>query len=201
MKHKIKVGELYLVGESYTETIKGTVRGDTTAVYSRNVGEQSAYEFTNDINKASEYDRVTACDYVFGILDRQRNGHYLGEIKLFDAVEGETVIHCNIEKNARLIAQILDFDANGMEYDWYEQHLGLLEKHQPHWVSVEERLPEPHEYVLCCGRKGGCFVGWTLDNADVVKANGHGRAFVHGGNARTFTHWMPLPEPPQEGES
>ena len=66
------------------------------------------------------------------------------------------------------------------------------------WHRVEEELPEPHEYVLCCGKKGGCFVGWTLDNADVIKANGHGRAFVHGGNARTFTHWMPLPEPPKE---
>ena len=66
------------------------------------------------------------------------------------------------------------------------------------WHRVEDELPEPHEYVLCCGKKGGCFVGWTLDNADVVKANGHGRAFVHGGNARTFTHWMPLPEPPKE---
>lgn len=66
------------------------------------------------------------------------------------------------------------------------------------WHRVEDGLPGPHEYVLCCGKKGGCFVGWTLDNADVVKANGHGRAFVHGGNARTFTHWMPLPEPPKE---
>jgi hypothetical protein len=66
------------------------------------------------------------------------------------------------------------------------------------WHRVEEELPEPHEYVLCCGKKGGCFVGWTLDNADVVKANGYGRAFVHGVNARTFTHWMPLPEPPKE---
>lgn len=72
-----------------------------------------------------------------------------------------------------------------------------LKAAQPHWVSVEDELPEPHEYVLCCGKKGGCFVGWTLDNADVVKANGHGRAFVHGGNARTFTHWMPLPSAPE----
>ena len=85
MKYKIKVGNKYLVGESYTETIKGTVRGDTTAVFSRNVGEMSAYDFTDNVEKASEYDRVTACDYVAGIMDRQRNGHYLGNITLFDA--------------------------------------------------------------------------------------------------------------------
>ena len=40
----------------------------------------------------------------------------------------ETVVHCNVEKNARLIAQILDFDDEGMEYDWYEQHIDLLAK-------------------------------------------------------------------------
>ena len=66
------------------------------------------------------------------------------------------------------------------------------------WHRVEDELPGQHEYVLFCGKKYGCFVGWTLDNADVIKANGHGRAFVHGGNARTFTHWMPLPDPPKE---
>ena len=66
------------------------------------------------------------------------------------------------------------------------------------WHRVEEELPEPHKNVLCMGRKGGCFVGWSIDNADTVKANGYGRAYVHGGNARSFTHWMPLHEPPKE---
>ena len=53
----------------------------------------------------------------------------------------ETVVHCNVEKNARLIAQILDFDAEGMEYDWYEQHIDLLAKNlepkRGEWVGVE----------------------------------------------------------------
>ena len=31
--------------------------------------------------------------------------------------------HCNLEENARLIAQILDFDDEGMVFDWYEQHI------------------------------------------------------------------------------
>jgi hypothetical protein len=68
------------------------------------------------------------------------------------------------------------------------------------WHRVEEELPEQHKDVLCMGRKGGCFVGWSIDNADTVKANGYGRAYMHGGNARSFTHWMPLPEPPKEDE-
>ena len=66
------------------------------------------------------------------------------------------------------------------------------------WHRVEEELPKPHKNVLCMGRKGGCFVGWSIDNADRVKAKGYGRAYVHGGKARSFIHWMPLPEPPKE---
>lgn len=32
-------------------------------------------------------------------------------------------VHCNLEENARLIAQILDFDDAGRVFDWYEQHI------------------------------------------------------------------------------
>lgn len=62
------------------------------------------------------------------------------------------------------------------------------------WISVEERLPEGHEYVLCCGSKGGQFVGWVAQSVRGKKAY----AFQHGGNGRRITHWRPLPEPPKE---
>lgn len=82
MKYNIKVSEKWLIGESATETIKGTVRGDTTAVYSRMVGEMSAYEFTDCRKEAASFDRITLCDYLRGIVERQNYGHYLGEIKV-----------------------------------------------------------------------------------------------------------------------
>lgn len=82
MKYNIKVGDLWLVGESATETIKGTVRGDTTAVYSRMVGEMSAYVFVDYRREAASFDRITLCDYLRGIVERQNYGHYLGEIKV-----------------------------------------------------------------------------------------------------------------------
>lgn len=31
--------------------------------------------------------------------------------------------HCNLKENAQLIAMILDFDDEGMVFDWYEQHI------------------------------------------------------------------------------
>lgn len=113
MKYNIKVGEKYLVGESMTETIKGTVVGDTTAVFSRMVGEMSAYEFCENVDEASCFDRTTACDYIRGIMERQIYGYYVGDIKVFDADHEETIVHCNHEENAKMIAYILDIDASG----------------------------------------------------------------------------------------
>jgi hypothetical protein len=66
----------------------------------------------------------------------------------------------------------------------------------PKWIPVTERLPESiHEYVLCCGEKGGQFVGWVGEGRIV---NGKACAFQHGGRGRYITHWMPLPQPPKE---
>lgn len=123
MKYKIKVGNKYLVGENANETLKGTVRGDTTAVYSRFVGEMSAYDFSDNIEDADAKDAVTACDYVRGIMERQSYGFYMGEIKIVDADDEETVAHCNLEENAKIIAHIMEFDSKNMVYDWYEQHI------------------------------------------------------------------------------
>ena len=64
----------------------------------------------------------------------------------------------------------------------------------PRWVRCKDAVPEPHKNALFCGKKGGMFVGWTYGYGE----DGVFRAFVHGGNARTVTHWMPLPEPPKE---
>lgn len=128
MNYKIKCGNKYLVGESIKETLKGTLRGDTTAVYSRLVGEMSAYDFCDNIDEATEFDRVTATDYVRGIMERQKYGFYIGEIKLVDSSCAETVAHCNMKENALIVAMIMDFDAQGKVFNWYEQHIAQVEE-------------------------------------------------------------------------
>ena len=65
----------------------------------------------------------------------------------------------------------------------------------PRWIPVEERLPELHTKVLCCGVKGGRFIAeldtWGYEkHLCWDKKNGRGCPEV--------THWMPLPEPPKD---
>jgi hypothetical protein len=60
------------------------------------------------------------------------------------------------------------------------------------WISVTERLPEDGEWVWCYGPNRGCeaaciskyWDGWVgTDRKNLV--------------AGAYTHWMPLPEPPE----
>lgn len=65
------------------------------------------------------------------------------------------------------------------------------------WIPVTERFPERDVQVL----------GWYKDNPfsqyrpEVVSWNGNGWVFVYAHRYVTnVTHWMPLPEAPEEGE-
>jgi hypothetical protein len=65
------------------------------------------------------------------------------------------------------------------------------------WISVEDRLPEDEAACLVTDGKG-CSVsiffeefGW-MDFDDYYSASAFGKGDV--------THWMPLPEPPEEAK-
>lgn len=74
-----------------------------------------------------------------------------------------------------------------------------VQQERDRWISVEEKMPEPMEWVLCW-----CFGGLArvlrydnvADDWDFTVLNGHGYAFTRD----TVTHWRPLPEGPEEGE-
>lgn len=60
------------------------------------------------------------------------------------------------------------------------------------WISVEDRLPESEEYVLCCTlAKNG-----TQNIIRGYYSNGMWRVGMNS----NVTHWMPLPKLPKEGE-
>lgn len=76
------------------------------------------------------------------------------------------------------------------------ENAALREK-VPQWISVEDRLPIDRlsKYLVAFRDAGGSIVdmaryfpsdGWTCDNWEVPQ--------------NLITHWMPLPDAPEEGE-
>lgn len=66
------------------------------------------------------------------------------------------------------------------------------------WISVEDRLPEEGEYVLCVLKGfnyGGKIQVCKFVPADKFKDKPYFEHFRNG--FPSVTHWMPLPEPPK----
>ena len=63
------------------------------------------------------------------------------------------------------------------------------------WISVKDRLPYDGEKVLVHIDGGNIRIGWYVVNRDGAS----GFELSHGGFVLLdyFTHWMPLPEPPE----
>ena len=57
------------------------------------------------------------------------------------------------------------------------------------WISVDERLPENGEYVLCVSGAG--IIQIALFDSSV---------YVYGFYSNSVTHWQPLPAPPAKEE-
>lgn len=60
------------------------------------------------------------------------------------------------------------------------------------WISVEDRLPEPMEWVLCYGKDGYTLIDFVVESW-MDFTNKDSSWFK-----RAFTHWCPLPEPPKQ---
>lgn len=108
--------------------------------------------------------------------------------------EGECKDCAMHEDKQRCQENLLDKAAEAIERLTAE-NAALREKQR--WIPVTERLPERDVQVL----------GWYKDNPfsqyrhEVVAWNGNGWVFVYAHRYVTnVTHWMPLPEAPEEGE-
>ncbi len=68
-------------------------------------------------------------------------------------------------------------------------HIKELESQLPRWIPVKERLPENWVGVIVYGKEIGVLNnGWTVD----------GKWFDQTTILDDITHWMPLPEGPEE---
>lgn len=93
---------------------------------------------------------------------------------------------------------------NGVHYEWISFREDI--DHQPtasQWISVEDRLPEYQEKVLCFYENG--FMGTAVFygiSADPHKSSNDFASYSHDYMTENskIKFWMPLPEPPKENE-
>ena len=92
---------------------------------------------------------------------------------------------------------------NKWEFEMVEHPQGEYVKYSdgPQWVSVRERLPERDIEVLVALK--GCMTGKRIQRtANIVKADDHNWESdgFEIANCWDITHWMPLPNPPEESD-
>lgn len=98
---------------------------------------------------------------------------------------------CDIDECSQMVYSAAD----QIERD--QKEIAELREKLPKWISVKERLPIDRlkKYLVAFRDTGGSIVdmaryfpsdGWTCDNWDVPQ--------------NLITHWMPLPEAPEEGD-
>ena len=76
------------------------------------------------------------------------------------------------------------------------ENAALREK-VPQWISVEEKLPEPGTRVIATD---GVFVGEAIFARD-SRWSGYGGGILRDCIGSVVTHWMPLPEAPEENNA
>ena len=127
----------------------------------------------------------------------------------------DTWISCDVNKVGMDAADLIERltaenEELRKEIEWKDMVIALAQRKQveaeaerdalrekQRWIPVTERFPERDVQVL----------GWYKDNPfsqyrpEVVAWNGNGWVFVYAHRYVTnVTHWMPLPEAPEEGE-
>ena len=65
------------------------------------------------------------------------------------------------------------------------------------WISVNDRLPENLQGILVCHKTGTIYAGGFYEGPDKFSLNAFAGAPTI--DIDNFTHWMPLPSPPNQG--
>ena len=112
------------------------------------------------------------------------------------------------------LEQVIENQQNVIElwakkYAELEQQLAEAKAKIPQWIPVTERLPKPRATVLAVDNSGDIGVCTFVNTKFVGECLGFEVYLNDGGWDRSaskvigeyITHWMPLPEPPNNGEN
>lgn len=118
-----------------------------------------------------------------------------------NGIECENVLHTDAA------AAIEDLQAKISELgESYSANLVAAQNAQPHWVSVENELPEPNIQCLVRDDDNNCAVGYYRQDVKAWDSPFFGwlerddEYYEDGDLCRIgkVVAWMPIPEPPQE---
>ena len=97
------------------------------------------------------------------------------------------------------------FEGKVLDEWWFEEKIAKIADYMvshsvtvQEWISVDDRLPEEGEYVLCVLKGfnyGGKIQVCKFVPADKFKDKPYFEHFRNG--FPSVTHWMPLPQPPK----
>ena len=92
------------------------------------------------------------------------------------------------EHNGWALNETLDQAADAIE-----------ELSKPRWIPVTERLPKEEEIYWCYTNMGiMCECRWTNNRWGLGESDKWGWNIMDVPQYQKVTHWMPLPEPPEE---
>ena len=111
----------------------------------------------------------------------------------------------DVRKKLVEILKQAPFEGKVLDEWWWEEKIKMIADYLiangvtvQEWISVNDRLPEEGEYVLCVLKGfnyGGKIQVCKFVPADKFKDKPYFEHFRNG--FPSVTHWMPLPEPPK----
>ena len=101
--------------------------------------------------------------------------------------EGCPYDNSGVEESCSAKLKKLNFDAAD----------AIEELSKPGWIPVSERLPEAFTPVIVCRKSTQGKTTATVEQG-MLTVNGWWK--VYGTRTKAVTHWMPLPQPPEEAQ-
>ena len=164
------------------------------------LSEQELKDYGVDIDALNAFKFLTGPETVLALLDeRERNQQYIKRRDQENEDIALTVGKLRVELEAEK-KRIAELEAEPVSQTYKLNELSGNSPVTPDgWISCSERMPNDKQYVWCWGKSYGwteCdtfegYYDWSRNKWWAVTDDGEEPA-------SKVTHWMPLPEPPQE---
>lgn len=163
------------------------------------LSEQELKDYGVDIDALNAFKFLTGPETVLALLDeRERNQQYIKRRDQENEEIALTVGKLRVELEAAE-KRIAELEAEPVSQTYKLNELsGNYPVTPDGWISCSDRMPEDTKMLLAFsqGEIVAAYWNWVVNPIDYKKY----RAFTYlsGNILDDVTHWMPLPEPPQE---